>query len=218
MGFCYGHTRYFQFTDLPFGLSSNLRAQGFPIAIFVDDGVGAGPSLEAENFKYSSLVCSEFSRCVFGIYHEKSNWEHTNKFSWIGYNIDPHSGFVFATDSRIVKLCSDLNDICAKSELSAFAHVKIIACFVGQIISMTRGCGNVTQIMTRYLHLIINSRRSWNSAVLVHDQGKEELCFWRDNFDYFGVLSWALLLFRPNVCFLMLLLQVVRLYSRFVQA
>lgn len=51
-----GHTRYFQFTVLLFGLSSapfiftkllkplitNWRSQGIPIAIFFDDGVGAG--------------------------------------------------------------------------------------------------------------------------------------------------------------------------------
>ena len=51
-----GHTRYFQFTVLPFGLSSapyiftkllkpletHWRAQGIPIAIFFDDGFGAG--------------------------------------------------------------------------------------------------------------------------------------------------------------------------------
>ena len=84
-------------------------------------------------------------------------------------------------DSRIEKLCSDLNDLCAKLELSNFVHVKVIASVVGQIISMTASCGNVSQIMTRYLHLIINSRRSWNSAVFVHDQGKEELYFWRNN-------------------------------------
>ena len=54
-----GHTRYFQFTVLPFGLSSatfiftkllkpleaRWRAQGIPIAIFFADGVGAGSSL-----------------------------------------------------------------------------------------------------------------------------------------------------------------------------
>lgn len=78
-------------------------------------------------------------------------------------------------------LCSDLNDLCAKLELSSFVHVKVIACVVGQIFSMTANCGNVSQIMTRYLHLIINSRRSWNSAVFVQDLGKEEFYFWRDN-------------------------------------
>lgn len=76
-------------------------------------------------------------------------------------------------------------------EQSAFVHVKTIASIVGQIISMTSSCGNVSQVMTRYLHLIINSRHSWNSFVFVQDQGKQELHFWRDNLKTLnGVLFW----------------------------
>ena len=80
-----GHTRYFQFTVLLFGLSSapfiftkllksleaHWRAQGISIAIFFDHGIGAGISLEAAKFN-SSLVRFDLSRCGFEIYHEKS--------------------------------------------------------------------------------------------------------------------------------------------------
>lgn len=56
---------------------------------------------------------------------------------------------------------------------------------------MNSSCGYVSQIMTRYLHHIINSRSSWNSVILVHDQGREELDFWRGNFRALnGVLFW----------------------------
>jgi len=58
-----------------------------------------------------------------------------NKFSRIGYNIDTHRGFIFANDTRIVMLCSDLNDLCAKLELSSLVHVKVIAYVVSQIVS-----------------------------------------------------------------------------------
>ena len=58
-----------------------------------------------------------------------------NKFSWIGYNIDTHTGFIFAPDARIEKLCSDLYDVCANLEHSAFVHVNVIASIVGQIIN-----------------------------------------------------------------------------------
>ena len=82
-----GHTRYFQFTVLLFGLSSapfiftkllkplitNWRSQGIPIAIFFDDGVGAGSSLEAAKIN-NSLVRSDLSRWGFEINHGKSNW------------------------------------------------------------------------------------------------------------------------------------------------
>ena len=135
---------------------------------------------------------SDLSRCGFEINHEKSDWEPMNKFSWIGYNIDTHrSQFIFASDARIEKLCSDLNEVCANLEQSAFVYVKAIASIVGLIISMTLSCENVTQIMIRYLHLIINSRHSRNSFVFVQDQCKEELNFWRDNLKtLYGVLFW----------------------------
>ena len=111
-----GHARYFHFTGLSFGLSSapfiftkllkplkpHWRSQGIPIAIFFDDGVGAGSSLEAARIN-SALVGSDLSQCGFQINHEKSNWEPMNKFSWIGYNIDTHTGFIFASHARIEK-------------------------------------------------------------------------------------------------------------------
>ena len=40
---------------------------------------------------------------------------------------------------------------------------------------MSASSGNVTQVMTRYLHLITNSRSSWNSLVCVDYQAKQEL-------------------------------------------
>ena len=124
-------------------LESYWRAQGIPIAIFFDDGVGAGSSLEAAKSN-SFLVRSDLSRCGFEINHEKSKWEPTNKFSWIGYDIDTLAGYIFASGARIEKLCSDLDDTCAKLELSAFIHVKEIASIVGQIISITSSCANVS--------------------------------------------------------------------------
>ena len=112
-----GHTRFFQFTVLPFGLSSapyiftkllkplqtHWRAQGIPIAIFFDDGVGAGPSIQVAKLN-SSLVRSDLASCGFEINHEKSNWEPSRRFSWIGYNIDTHTGLIFVSDARIEKL------------------------------------------------------------------------------------------------------------------
>ena len=128
----------------------------------------------------SSLVRSNLSCCGFEIYRAKSNWDPTRRFSWIGYNIDTCTGLIFASDARIEKLCSGLNDICPSLEFSACVHVKNIASIVGQIISMSASCRNVTQIMTRYLHLITNSRSSWNSLGCVHDQAKQEFYFCRD--------------------------------------
>ena len=63
---------------------------------------------------------------------------------------------------------------------------------VGKIISSSACCGNVTQIMTRYLHFIVNSRDSWHSIVFIQHQAKKELLFWRDNLrNLNGVSFWS---------------------------
>jgi len=154
-----GQTRFFQFTVLPFGLSSapyiftkllkpletHWRAQGIPIAIFFDDGVGAGPSFQVAKLN-SSVVGSDLSHSGFEINHEKSNWEPTRRFSWIGYNIDTHTGLIFASDARIEKLCADLNDICASLEFSAFVYVKNVASIVGRLFQCPPAVGMLSRL------------------------------------------------------------------------
>ena len=99
-----GVARYFQFTVLPFGLPSALfiltkllkpletlwRIHGIPVAIFFNDGVGAGQSVEAANHN-SSVVRTDLTRAGFQINHEKSDWQPKSCFSWIGYTIDTYS-------------------------------------------------------------------------------------------------------------------------------
>ena len=89
-----GVARYFQFTVLPFGLSSApfiftkllkpletlWRSHGIPVAIFFDDGVGAGQSVEAA-IDNSSVVQSDLARAGFQINHEKSDWQPKPCFS-----------------------------------------------------------------------------------------------------------------------------------------
>ena len=80
--------------------------------------------------------------------------------------------------------------------------MKNIASIFGQIISMSASCGNVTQIMTRYLHIVANSRSSWNSLVCVHDRAKQELHFWRDQVRALnGILFWPISFVPSKVLF-----------------
>ena len=185
-----GMTRYFQFTVLPFGLSSApfifskllkpletlWRSHDIPVAIFFDDGVGAGQWLEAANHN-SSVVQSDLARAGFQINHEKSNWQPKPCFSSTGYTFDTYSGLICATDSRIGKLLSELVDIRVTLEESRFVHVERIASIVGQILSLSPSCRTVTQIMTRYLHFIVNSRHSWNSSVLSTSRARTSCYF-----------------------------------------
>ena len=103
---------------------------------------------------------------------------------------------------RIQKLSSELEQICANLQLSDLFHVRLLASIVGQIISLSASCGSVTQIMTRYLHIIINSRCSWNSRVFLSIQGKEELLFWKNNLRVLNaVVFWAPLFIPSKLVF-----------------
>lgn len=53
-------------------------------------------------------------------------------------------------------------------------YARLLASIVGQRISLSVSCGSVTQIMTRYLLMIINSRRSWNSKVSLSIEEEDE--------------------------------------------
>ena len=147
---------------------------------FFDDGVGAGSSRDIAKCN-GSVVRSGLALCGFLVNHEKSDWDPKTIFSWIGFIINTRLGFIYATDARIGNLCCDLNELCADLEVFASIHVKRLASVVGKIISLSACCGNVTQIVTRYLHLVVNSRHSWHSIVFIQDEAKKELLVWRDN-------------------------------------
>ena len=85
----------------------------------------------------------------------KVNWEPMTRFSWIDYIIDTQIGLIHANEEGIKKLSSELEQICANWQSSELVHVSLLASIVGQIISLSTSCGCVTQIMTRYLHIII---------------------------------------------------------------
>ena len=85
----------------------------------------------------------------------KVNWEPKTRFSWIDYIIDTQIRLIHANEEGIKKLSSELEQICANWQSSELVHVRLLASIVGQIISLSTSCGCVTQIMTRYLHIII---------------------------------------------------------------
>ena len=76
----------FIFTKLIKPLEAFWRLQGIPIAIFFDDGVGAGSSRDIAESN-GSVVRSSLAQCGFLVNQEKSDWNPKNIFSWIGFFI-----------------------------------------------------------------------------------------------------------------------------------
>ena len=139
--------KYFQFTVLPFGLSSapylvtkllkpiltSWRCKGIPMAIFLDNGLGGGVS--TIKTKINSLtVCADLTRYGFLINEEKSLWEPVQVITWLGTVFDTFQGVISVTERRISKLKSSISFI-RKVDCKS-VKVRDLASVVGQVISL----------------------------------------------------------------------------------
>ena len=187
-----GKTRFFQFTVLPFGLSSApylftkllkpvikmWRCHGIPIVVFLDDGLGGGATELIA--KINSLkVNSDLIRFGFLVNSEKSQWDPSHVIIWLGSVIDTNQGTIAATDQRMLKL-ANFTDSFSQCE-SRVVKARDLASFIGMIISLFPFVGNVTRIMTRSLYQALNSRSSWFSSVTLTDEAMREIMFWKLN-------------------------------------
>lgn len=187
-----GSTKYYSFLVLPFGLSTapylftkllkplvkKWRSEGKPIVVFLDDGLGAGTTLNSA--KITSLqVHSDLLK--FGLLpnEDKCVWNPQQIITWLGSVFNMKNSTISATDKRIQSLKSDIENIMLKPY--DLFHVKRIASTVGKIISFSSCIGNVTRLMSRNLYTVINSSTSWNGFVRLNKQAINELEFWKNN-------------------------------------
>ena len=60
-------------------------------------------------------------------------------------------------------------------------HSRLVASFVGQIVSMSYVAGSVSYIMTKHLSIGILEKTSWNSCIVLTDSNLNHIQFWKDN-------------------------------------
>ena len=193
MGFSWffkGKVRYFCFKVLPFGLSSapyiftklfrplvaHWRQEGIQIVVYLDDGLGEGPSYQVTS-SHSLKVKSDLVSSGFVPNCEKSIWVPAPVLDWLGFTIDLFLGLLFVPGKKLKCVLSDIHSLleanCASArELSALA---------GRINSFNLAVGNVTTSMTKFINMAIVLRSSWDSKFPLPASVKEELVFWKDN-------------------------------------
>ena len=93
--------RHFMFTVLPFGLCSApfiftkvmrslvkfWRREGIKIWVYIDDGLGASPSLDLA-VKEAEFVRNSLTQCGFIINSETSVWQPQKELIWLGIKIN----------------------------------------------------------------------------------------------------------------------------------
>ena len=187
--FSSGHTRIFQFSVLPFGLSSasylftkllkplvkKWRSEAKSIVVYLDDGPGAAANKNKAKIAslqvHADLLKSGFlPKCV---------WEPIQVISWLGAVLNTSTSEISATDKRINSLQEDLAALLAFS--SSCHPVRKLASVCGKIISLGSCVGNVSRLMSRNLFAVINTAPTWISYVRLSSETLDELNFWKSN-------------------------------------
>ncbi|XP_068680179.1 uncharacterized protein [Montipora foliosa] len=190
--FSSGHTRFFQFSVLPFGLSSasylfikllkplvkKWRSEAKSIVVYLDDGLGA--AADKNKAKIASLqVHADLLKSGFLPNESKCVWKPIQVITWLGAVLNTSTSEISATDKRIKSLQEDLAALLAFC--SSCHPVRKLASVCGKIISLGSCVGNVSRLMSRNLFAVINTAPTWISYVRLSSEALDELNFWKSN-------------------------------------
>ena len=189
-----GQIVYFNFLVLPFGLSSAVyiftkvvrplfkkwRSECKRVLMYLDDGFGCDSTRKkaidmAHEIK-QDLLLSGFVPKV-----EKCMWVPVQKLQFLGNIIDSKEGQLVIPKNRIIKALDTVSIIINEVNSRGKVQAKKLASFVGQIISMVLVVGNIALIMTKYLSFDIAKAKSWFSFIILSENRKDQLKFWRGN-------------------------------------
>jgi hypothetical protein len=197
LGFCWSHdssTRYYVFTVLPFGLNSACylftkltrplvyywRARGINSFIYIDDGLIVSPTMKVAHSNLS-IVRYTIARCGFVPSESKCVWQPSTRIQYLGFIIDSLRTSFFVPQSKISKLLATIDGIYSVVNSANSVPVKDLACFAGQVISMTIALGPISKLMTRASYRAIESRVFWSDRIFLPDPVLKELRFWSSN-------------------------------------
>ncbi len=190
--------RYFEFTVLPFGLSSapllftkilkplvtHWRASGILIAVYLDDGFCVIPATSKDNetnLSIAKVVSQHVKADLVGagfVYNlEKSHWNPTTKIEWLGMSWDSALGTLKVVQRRVDKIMSTISEI----KSSNCVTIRKLHSFVGQIISLSPVVGNLSRLTTRNCQIRIAQATHEDNVIKLEEACSSELSFWENN-------------------------------------
>ena len=196
-------TRYFRFRVLPFGLATApfvftklLKALFLYIYIFKLLKVLAQSRHSycrifrrwprrrpntASSETHSLTVHADLLKCGFLVNEDNSQWTPLQEIIWLGYVINTLTNYIRATDKRVQKLLSSIEELTRRQSTSGKVHVKNLASVVGQIISFVLTAGTTVRLMTQFSYKVVQSAALWNSCIQLDESSLHELNFWQQN-------------------------------------
>ena len=196
-----GQRRFYQFTVLPFGLSTGLyiftkvqraltkywRSQGIRIFTYLDDGAGADSTF-SEAQEVSDLVRHDLHRSGFVANDSKSVWTPVQSGELLGFILDLSTGTFQVPPRRVESFRLVLDNIVSRRFV---ATARQLARFTGLLSSMGLALGPVVRLWTRGLYRDILSAASWDRPLQLSEDAVGEVLFWQENFDNSGCPIWS---------------------------
>ena len=188
-----GKIRYFMFTVLPFGLCSApfiftkvvrslvkfWRREERKICLYIDDGLGASPSLDLA-LDEIEFVKNSLTRCDFVINSEKSVWQPQKEFIWLGIKINLITSHFTIPETGILSI---MKYIQVTIKNLPYTTARNLSKLCGKIISTKFVLGNIAQLKTRNIYKIIQAELTWDKRIQLHENHKaiQEIIFWQNN-------------------------------------
>jgi hypothetical protein len=183
-----GVLKYFKFTVLPFGLASgpyiftkimrplvkHWRSQAFKIVVYLDDGLGVAPCF-LSCMSLAQSVKSDLIQSGFVPNQEKSVWHPVRCIKWLGFMWNLEMKTLSVPEEKVARLLVQIEAVLIAKKVSA----RQLASVTGLIISNLLVFGNICKLMTKNLHRKIDSRASWDNAMIVDADSIRELRFWQ---------------------------------------
>lgn len=183
-------TRFFQFSVLPFGLSTacniftkifrplvkHWRSRGIKIILYLDDGIVAhSDKLLLED--QSKEIYLDMKKAGIVINEEKSCWIPSQNTKWLGLIVNLIS---FQYEAPLEKI-SSLKQVISSLLKSEFTTCRQIAKVTGKITSLHLAYGPITKLFTKALHCIVVEGPAWDRKIRLSMNARSELLFWSHN-------------------------------------
>ena len=196
-----GQFRYFKFMVLPFGLATapflftkiqkalvkHWRRQGLRVFTYLDDGAGAESNYESAK-EMSLQVQQDIYDSGFVVNDEKSQWDPVQCGELLGFVINLATGLFTVPERRVLAFMDMLKRVVDNSFIVSARHLAQLS---GSLSSMGLALGPVVRLWTRELYRAIQQSTSWDQRFQLSEDGKNEICFWHENFANSGQPIWT---------------------------
>ena len=171
-----GRMKFYEFTVLPFGLTSApyvftkvlrqlirfWRGHGHRVLLYLDDGIG-GNFCQTSATRLSIKVRQDIIACGFTLNDEKSVWEPTQIITFLGVILNFVTGTIHIPERGLAKLKGSL----ATCLNTRFVSARELASITGQIIAMSCAVGNLTRLLTRNCYSAIEAVNHWDHKIVI---------------------------------------------------